>query len=86
MWLETAGFGLRPTFLHAQESHFSSSHINKDGTRMMVWDRFRFWTGNRRIGFQKTFLAFDQIVSRRQSVCIGKPVLEKILDMQNMNR
>ncbi len=51
MWLETAGFGLRPTFQHAQESHYSSSHVNTDGTRMMVWDRFRLWTGNRRIGF-----------------------------------
>lgn len=85
MWVETAGFGQRPTFPHAQESHYSSSHVNKDGMRMMVWDRFRLWTGNQLNGFQKSFLAFGKIVSRAQSVCIGKPSLGKILDMQNIN-
>lgn len=44
-------FGLRPTFPHVQESHYSASHVNTDGIKMMVWDRFRLWTGNQGIGF-----------------------------------
>lgn len=78
-------FGLRPTFPHVQESHYSASHVNTDGIKMMVWDRFRLWTGNQGIGFLKSFLAFGKMVSRVQSVCIGKPSLGKILDIQSLN-
>jgi len=78
-------FGLRPRFPHVQESHYSASHVNTDGIRMMVWDRFRLWTGNQGIGFLKSFLAFGKMVSRAQSVCVGKSSLEKILDIQSLN-